>query len=339
MKNRLTRIVLAASLTLLCFGCVKKVSVAKKLPVNAPLSTEELLNRVESYGEVKTFSAQAELHVRNYLTGDGAKAEDYPEATGLIRLQRPGNIRMRVTFLGAQVADMVSDGQQFRLAIYRPKDKRQFVYGSNLTSYERLDAEDIREAKDPRVAEAGGLINMRPQHFTDAFLIKTNFERDRIECFREEVEQDERHSEPGKKSGMVRRTYSVLYVLERNGGGLLELRRKYWFDRTRNNTPLTRQQTFDNGFGKVASDVTYSDWFRAPGTEQLWPRKVSVDRRNDGYRIDLTLEKESLEINAALPDTAFVLENTEGLKEVNLDAPRKASAAPGRKPPTVLTVR
>jgi hypothetical protein len=315
-------------------GCVRRVTVAEVVPIQEAVSTEELVNRINSYSEVRTFSAQAYVLVRNYFTGVGTKADEFPEANGAIRLQRPANIRMQVKapVISSRVADMVSDGQQFRLAIFYPSSKRQFVRGSNLKDLDRMGVDEIKDMTDPEMVRAGGLINMRPQHVTDAFLIKSTEINDRTEVFREEVRQDDVTGASGKKKKPVERTYYVLYVLERNDKGFLDLRRKYWFDRTQRDTPLVRQQIFENGGGKVSSDITYSDWFTISGTSRKLPAKVIVDRRSDGYRIELTLEKETVEINLDLPETTFVLENTEGLKEVNLDAPRKLQAEPRRNP-------
>ncbi|HSE98042.1 MAG TPA: hypothetical protein VLD57_07190, partial [Blastocatellia bacterium] len=119
---------------------MRRVTVAEVLPLQEPVKVEELVNRINSYSEVKTFSAQAGVLVRNYFTGVGTKAEEFPEANGAIRLQRPENIRMQVKapVISSRVADMVSDGQQFRLAIYYPSTKRQFVHGSNLGELEHL---------------------------------------------------------------------------------------------------------------------------------------------------------------------------------------------------------
>ncbi|HXG68338.1 MAG TPA: hypothetical protein VNO70_24805, partial [Blastocatellia bacterium] len=104
--------------------------------------------------------------------------------------------------------------------------------------------------------------------------------------------------------------------------GRAELRRKFWFDRTVGNR-LTRQQTFENGTGRLGSDIYYSDWTRVPESSRDWPMRIVIDRHNDGYRLELLLEKNSVAINPELPDTAFILENDEKLKEVDLDAPRK----------------
>ena len=239
---------------------------------------------------------------------------------------------MNVTFLGARVAEMASDGHQFKLKILRPENKRRFVYGSNLTDIERMNAEEIKGTKDPQLTKAGGLVNMRPQHITDSFLIKAISEGDRPNVFREEVRQVEADTRPGKKNRLVERSYYVVYVLERDDKGNLKLRRKFWFDRSQDRTPLVRQQTFENGVGRLASDVTYGNWFTAQNSTSSLPGHVIIDRRNDGYRLDLKLIQETVEVNGELPVTTFSLENTEGLEEINMDAPRKASTEPPRRP-------
>lgn len=318
---------------LLGSACVRKVNVNELLPVKEPLTTDQLIGRINSYSAINTFSAQANVTVWNYFTGEGAKADEFPSATGLIRFKRPEDTRMNVTFIGARVAEMVSDGQKFKLAVYRPQEKRRFIYGSNLTDIERMNPSDIKETKDPQLTKAGGLVNMRPQHITDSFLIRPITETDRPNAFREEVRQVEADTRPGKKNRLVERSYYVVYVLERDEKDQVKLRRKFWFDRTQAGTPLVRQQTFENGVGRLASDVTYSDWFTAADSNASLPARVIIDRRNDGYRLDLRIVTDTVEVNAELPTTTFDLENTEKLEEVNLDAPHKASTEPPRKPP------
>lgn len=317
---------------LLGSACVRRVSVNELLPVKEQLSTEQLIDRINAYSQIQTFSAQANVTVWNYFTGDQGKADEFPQAVGLIRFKRPEDTRMNVTFFGANVAEMVSDGQKFKLAMYRPQDKRRFVYGSNLTDIERMNAGEIKETKDPQLTKAGGLVNMRPQHITDSFLIKPITEVDRPNSFREEVRQVEADTRRGKKNRLVERSYYVVYVLERDEKGQLKLRRKFWFDRSQTGTPLVRQQTFENGVGRLASDVAYSDWFTAQDSNSAWPGHVIIDRRNDGYRLDLSLVPETVEVNAELPTTTFTLENTQNLEEINLDAPHKATTEAPRKP-------
>ncbi len=329
---RLRILLILAVVGLLGSSCVHRVKVNELLPINGPLSVDQLVERINAFSQIQTFSAQSDLTVWNYFTGDGTQADEFPSATGLIRFKRPEKTRMNVTFIGARVADMVSDGQKFKLAIYRPQDKRRFIFGSNLADIDRMDIEEIRETKDPHLAKAGGLVNMRPQHITDSFLIKPITETDRLNTFREEVRQVEEDKRPGKKNRLVERSYYVVYVGDRDEKGQFKLRRKFWFDRSQSGTNLVRQQTFENGVGRLASDVIYSDWFAVPNSKAELPKHVIIDRRNDGYRLDLMLVSESVEVNAELPPTTFELDNPEKLDEINLDEPRKVSTEPPRKP-------
>lgn len=330
-STRYLLIILIAFAALVGSACVHRVRVNELLPVNAPIQTDELISRINAYSRIQTFSAQADVIVWNYFTGEGAQADAFPEAAGLIRFKRPENTRMRVTFSGFNVADMVSDGEKFKLAVYRPQDKRRFIYGSNLTDIERMNASEIRETRDPQLTKAGGLVNMRPQHITDSFLIKPITETNRPDVFREEVRQVEADTRPGKKNRLVERSYYVVYVPERDEKGQLKLRRKFWFDRSQGGTPLVRQQTFENGVGRLASDVTFAGWFTVPNSTWAWPGHVIIDRRNDGYRLDLKLVQETVEVNADLPLTTFELDNTEKLEEMNLDEPHKVSTESPRK--------
>ena len=322
IKQNIILIILAA--LLLSSACIlpRKVAVPEVLPLNAPLTSTELIQRINDYARVKSFSAQTTVYVRDYLTGERAKAKDFPGATGLIRLQRPENVRMLVSFLGMNIADMTSDGQKFRLAIFQPDHARAFVRGSNLKEYHRMEAAELKETDNPSLKEAGALANIRPQHVTSAFLIRP-IDLQHDEFLREESRLIEPDTESGKKGRMVERSYYILYILEHGTGGQVFLRHKYWFDRTREGTPLVRQQIFENGDGKLGTDIFYNGLYQMKDQGLVWPEKVRIERRNDGYSIEMELDKETVEINAELPATTFVLENTERLKEIDLDIPRQ----------------
>src|SRR5262249_15809727 len=156
-------------------------------------------------------------------------------------------------------------------------------------------------------------VNMRPQHITDSLLIQPvdNLK----DVFREEVVQEEADTRPNHKGKRVSRSYYVLYVLEHNG--TTQLLRKFWFDRTKPVNPLPRQQTF-NQDGRLASDISYAEWFQVQNSTNSIPKHVTIDRRNDGYRLDMYIE-DSAQVNFELHDDIFKLKNDENLKEVNLD--------------------
>jgi len=312
-------------------ACIRRVSVPPLLPANEEVPTNALINRINAYESVKTFGAQGTVSLRNYFTGVNSKVDDFPPGNGLVRIKRPSSIRIvvKAPVINSQVADMVSDGQQFRLAMHYPSDHKRFLFGSNLKDYERMAADRTQHSNNADLNRVGGVVNMRPQHVTEALLIKPLETDDRTAIFREEIKQEE----PGKDKRRVVKSYSVLYVVERNDQNQLELSRKLWFDRTLPDTPLARVQLFDIGSGKLASDITYSDWVKVPASNLSWPTKVTIDRLNDGYKLTLLFEKESIQPDVELTNRTFVLENTEKFEEIDLDAPRKSSASQNRKPP------
>jgi hypothetical protein len=297
--------------------------VNELLRVNAPVSLDELVSRVNDYSGINTFSAQVEnVIVRNYFTDKKTEAEEFPAASGQLRFKRPEKTRMQVSFIGKTISDMTSDGTEFHLAIYYPDDKKKFIHGSNLKDLERMNAHDIQSSNDPEISRAGGLINMRPQHITDSVLIKAISPEERRDVFREEVQQVEPDTRPGAKNRLVTKTYYVVYVIERGDAGQAKLRRKFWFDRTAEGTPLVRQQVFENGEGRLASDITYSDWSKLPNSDRLWAGTIVIDRRNDGYQLKLEIAKDSIETNVELPAQTFQLMNERHLDDLDLDAPR-----------------
>jgi hypothetical protein len=307
-------------------ACIKRVTVPETLVANPPVAVEELVGQVNQLSQTKTLSAQGGIKVTNYFTGKENQADELPGGNQLLRLKQPEKILMQVKapIISKQITDMATDGKKFQLAIYYPNNKRQFIYGTSLKQIKRVD---VKELKDPRLKEAGGLVNMRPQHITDAFLVKPLDSG--VNVFREEVLQEEADTRPGKRGKRVYRSYYVLYVIgdkATSDSGMAELKRKFWFDRTAPGNPLARQQVFEND-GDLVSDITYSGWVKVPDSNALCPLRVIVDRRADGYKLELTIEKDSVEANIDIPDKAFELENTEKLKETNLDESRKPQVA------------
>jgi hypothetical protein len=311
-------------------GCIRKsATVPQTLAVKQALSTEQLVERINSYQNIRTISAQVRIGVTDRQSG-----WRYSDANGALRLQRPEKIRLKITatIVNADVADMTSDGSQFRLAVFRPRDKAVFVRGSN--NLKRVRADQIQDATDPRLKEVGTLANIRPQHITDAFIIPPIVADANTEYFREEDRETEPDDRPNKKGHFIIRTYYVLYVLQRGSSGMLHPRRKFWFDRTKDGTPLVRQQTFEDGDG-VISDTLYSDFFYPGNSAWPWPQTVDITRPVDGYGMLVQLaSQDSVEINPELPATTFVLENTEHLKELNLDeSPGTAVTSSNQGPP------
>ena len=149
----------------------------------------------------------------------------------------------------------------------------------------------------------------------------------------EETLVEDADTRPGAKKGArVLRSFYVISELEVSpeGQGPARVRRRFWFDRT-NGARFARQQVFDHQ-GQLTTEVQYSDYKKLSsggpsgspsGSEAAWPGVILVNRPHEGYMARLTFNDEKFEINPELKPTAFTLENSENLRETDLDKPEK----------------
>jgi hypothetical protein len=137
-----------------------------------------------------------------------------------------------------------------------------------------------------------------------------------------------------KKGARILRSFYVISELEVSpeGQGPARVRRRFWFDRT-NGARFARQQVFDHQ-GQLTTEVQYSDYKKLSsgsqsgspsgspsGSEAAWPGVILVNRPHEGYNARLTFTEEKFEINPELKPNAFTLENSENLRELDLDKP------------------
>jgi hypothetical protein len=163
---------------------------------------------------------------------------------------------------------------------------------------------------------------LRPQHFTDALLISPVGEPGAgLVYSRNETFADEPDTRVGAKSNArVVRGYYQLEELQPEGEGRARLLRRFWFDRFEG-VRLARMQTFDDR-GQLTTDIVY----RAPkafgeGGRLRLPSEIEITRPQDRYSIRINYQSpEAVVLDRPFPPTAFVLENRESLKEVDLDA-------------------
>lgn len=253
---------------------------------------------------------------------DAVLSERYRGAAdATIVLKRPANIRLiiQIPVAKTKLAEMVSDGQHFRVAIYYDKFKR-FLIGTSTADYSQW-REKIQAKKEAQSA----FINARPFHFTDALLVrplqvgKTGFTYSLQEELIEEPD-----ARPGAKKGArVIRSFYVISEIEiidpAKSFGILK--RRFWFDRN-DKLQLKRQQVF-NEKSELVTDVRYSNYTKLNSDSPvLRPSVVEVRRPQDKYSAELNFLADSTEFNIEnLPATAFILENTEKLPETDLDKP------------------
>ena len=85
--------VLVATASLAGTACIRRVKEPELLHVNGPIPTKTLVDRINSYSDVVSFSAQSSIYVKAFF--GASEANEYPSGNLSIRLQRPDSIRTR----------------------------------------------------------------------------------------------------------------------------------------------------------------------------------------------------------------------------------------------------
>ncbi len=303
MPTRIARI-LASSLTLVlalllclvtqpaCNIVKKSVEVEKLLTPLAAADTPQLIAMVNKLVDVKSIRAKVDIQFEDTSFATSGIAEKYRTADGQIIVQRQGKVYLIVQapLIASDIAQMASDGEHFRIAIFKGDDKyRKFVRGTNSAAYAKLDGTNDTATSGKSKSEAQtvkALSNLRPQHLTDAVLIRPiDIHAQGLVYARSEFFQSEK--DPVSKKRIVR-GYYFLDELQTQGDGSARLLRRFWFNRV-TAVQLARVQTFDDD-GEITTDVVYSD-FKPVGEQNLTlPTKISLTRPQDHYEICLTYQ-------------------------------------------------
>lgn len=316
----LLRALILFALALASPGCVsRKVDVIPFLPPTETATLDALVADINRWENVRSLVLPVDLQFETVEAAEEGQARQYRTAQGRLLLQRPSHIRLNIEapILSASIAEMASDGERFQLLIH-PPEYRALIVGTNERDY-RGEADRLDE--DPELKKAGPLINIRPHHFTGAFLIPPIPREDpyATALLHEErvVESDER---PGAKpSSNVRKSYYVLTV-SRLGRATPIVR--YWFDRLGSLT-LKRQQVYDAA-GLLASDIRYGDYLPPDSaTGVAFPSRVRIERPYDEYTLSVTVRPGGTIVNRDLPETAFEVRAPEewkdSLRRIDLD--------------------
>jgi hypothetical protein len=309
-------------------GCSvhRTVEVPKPLAPISEANANQLIAEVNRIAAVRSLHGKVDIQFEDTSFAASGIAEKYRTADGTITLQRPGKVYLVITvpLIAADVAQMTSDGEHFRIAILKGDEKYQrFVRGTNNAVYGKLDSDGVDNKKNKQNKEAqtvNALSNLRPQHLTDAMLVRPVELRTGLIYSQTEFFQEEKDPKPGSNKRVVR-AYYFLDEVQSAGEGMGHLLRRFWFDRV-SGIRLARLQTFDE-HGALITDVSYGEMKRF-GAEVNLPARVDLTRPQDRYRITITYQApESVKVNQDYPPEAFVLTNRWQLKEVDLDAQKK----------------
>ena len=314
------------------FGCniVKKEKKTAVLLRAEAADQGQLIAEVDRFARVDSMKAKVDLKFEDNSFAEFGSKEAYRDAPGEIVVQRPSKILMKVSLpiVGSDIAQMTSDGETFRVAILNDGGSgkyKKFVKGTNKADYSRLQktlntAADGNSGAKVVKENVNAFANLRPQHFTDAMLVRPV---DDAHLYTQstiyQVEEDTT-ADSKSPTRMVNRPYYLLDEFERGVGNTLKISRRFWFDRV-GVIRLARQQIFDEK-GEIESDIVYGmeGSLTDTGNFARLPLQIQVTRPKEHYSMRLTYQSpEAVTIGKKYPDTAFVLENTWKLDEVDLD--------------------
>jgi len=295
---RLFLLLLLSAATFPLSGCLFRTRTLDRQFSDRPLKTatqQQLIEYVNTQA-AKIRSMQATVDI-DASAGDvkSGRITDYKEIRGYVLVRKPSMLRMKglLPVVRNTAFDMVSDGQEFKLWI-PPRNK--FVVGLN-------NADNYQPDKR--------LENMRPQYIYDALLMP-------------EIGQDDAVLENGfetvldsKRHRFEQPNYSLLVIRKGPQGAYLS--RKIDFSRI--DLLPYRQRIYDQQ-GNVATDARYQSYKDYTGT--TFPAIIQIERPRENYDIILSMVK--LEINKALTDDQFALEQPSGAEVVHLHQSNSSAA-------------
>ena len=321
-------IVFAIVLSVFLTGCikVKKEKPTAVLLATVDADTRQLKDEVDRFARVTSMRARMYLRFEDNSFAQFGSKEEYREADGEVVVQRPASILMKVQvpFFKTDIAQMSSDGQRFRVAVLQDGGTgkyKKFVVGTNDADYSKLQQNLDQPSADAVTAKTvSAFANLRPQHFTDAMLVRpidTGNLYTQSTIFQVEEDKTEDKKSPIRS---VTRGYYLLDEYKRMQDGELMISRRFWFDRV-GRIRLARQQLFD-AKGEIASDIVYGregDLSTMADYKNL-PLQITVTRPQEKYSMTLRYQTPSdVEIGLPYPLTAFVLQNSWNLEELDLD--------------------
>lgn len=330
-----------AILLLFSSGCniVKKTDSTPTLLKVEDAGREQLLNEINRFAKVGSMRAKMDLKFEDNSFAQFGNKEVYRSADGEVVVQRPAKIslKVQVPIVKIDVAQLSSDGERFRVAVLNGGDCgekcKKFVIGTNNADYSKLqkslDTIDVNKGKEMN-QNISSFSNLRPQHFTDAMLVRPVDSANvylQSTIFQIEEDETQKKNSPLRK---VMRGYYLMDEFTKDAGGELKITRRFWFDRV-GGIRLARQQLFD-AKGEIESDIIYGreGKLTATGEYSNLPLRIQVTRPKEKYTMSLTYQSpESVTIGKTYPATAFVLQNSWGLEEVDLD--KKLQEANGKQ--------
>ncbi len=326
-------LVVALSVLFVTSGCDilgtrKKVQVPKLLVPLQNAGRDRLIQEVNRLSSVKSIHGKLDIQFEDTSFASVGIAEKYRQVDGNVTLQRPGKIYLVIQFTFVEIAQMASDGEHFTVAVLKGDEKyKRFVKGTNSATYAKLDSDGRQtDAKDDRQKgekqTVSALSNLRPQHLTDAFMVRPIDATGSTIYVQSEFFQEEPDTRAqAKKDARIMRGYYLLEELTNSKEDGPRVLRRFWFDRF-DGIHLARLQTFDNQ-GALITDVSYFNEKPLGATAAVTlPTIIELTRPKDQYKLRISYQDPTtVELDKEYPPEAFVLLNKWQLPEIDLDAP------------------
>lgn len=314
------------------FGTKRKISVPQLLTPLTEADKGRLIAEVNRLSTVRSIHGKVDIQFEDTSFASSGIADQYRLVDGTITLQRPGKIYLVIQFTFVDIAQMASDGEHFSVAVLKGDDRyKRFVRGTNSAIYPKLDTPEAAQANqsDKQKNEketVSALSNLRPQHLTDAFMIRPIESNNSLTYAQSEFFQEEADTRRNAKNPRIMRGY---YLLEEfsQADGEAKMQRRFWFDRV-GGIRLARVQTYDDR-GRLITDVAYYNE-KSLGSTNIasLPSRIEITRPQDQYKLSISYQDStSVELNREYNPRAFQLENKWQLPEVDLDAQLKKVTA------------
>ena len=324
-NNSVIALSLLFSLTIFFVGCSVKSSVERPTLLKAETADSAALTAiVNRFARVGSLRAKMNLKFEDNSYAENGIAEKYQTADGEIVVQRPANIllKVQIPIIHTDIVQMTSDGEKFRVAVLKDNAGGKYVnyvLGTNAADYSPLQKQAKESGDD--IKEVSAFSNLRPQHFTDALLVRP-IDTANYSYLTSTINQEEFDLSANRKSPLrwVLRGYYLLDEMKRAEDGTMKITRRFWFDRV-GTIRLARQQIFDDK-GEIESDIVYGKEgdLTATGEYNNLPLRIEVTRPKEKYKMSLEYQTPStVDIGKTYKPEVFVLKNSWNLTEVDLD--------------------
>jgi len=329
--NRIGLLVIGVALLSSCSGIIKERDKNRPLLLRTEnTSIDKLKTDVAKLASVNSLRAKMDLKFEDNSFAELGISEKYRTADGEIIVQRPSNIFLKIqapiAVTSVDIAQMTSDGETFRVAILSDGGSgknRRFVMGTNTADYSALrkevSADDGAQDKE-LVQKVNAFAEVRPQHFTDAILVRPIDDEKFIYVMSTVFVDEEDQGSPRKSP--IRRVLRGYYLLDEisreSAGG--KISRRFWFDRV-GGIRLSRQQIFDAD-GEVEADMIYGLEGEVSVGETLirLPLSIAVTRPKEKYMLRLSYQSpEFVTIGRTYSSDLFILQNEKELQVIDLD--------------------